>query len=163
MEFTYEMISKWFDGYFAQVRKNQRTLDTVPNLKKLFTPDFQLIMHTPPSQSPLIMSRDALLISFIHPGLQEDIVPGCYVIDTRQMVTAVQFEILFHDAPSGKKWPPIQASAHYHLVVDDNKNLQIRRIEYWTEVLPNDVFEIWAQRRSDALTTHALAFINASS
>ena len=161
MEFTYETISKWFDVYFDAVCKNQGDLKTVPSLKKFFSSDLQLTMHTAPSQSPLVMSRDALLVSFVHPGLQEDILPRCYAIDTRQMMVAVQFDIQFHDRPSGKQWPPIQASAHYHLVVDGSRNLQIRRIEYWTEALPTDVFEIWAQRRNDALAEHAINFINA--
>jgi hypothetical protein len=160
MEFTYEMISKWFDVYFEQVRKNQGNLETVPNLKKFFASDLQLTMHTAPSQSPMVMSRDTLLVSFIHPGLQEDIVPGYYVIDLKQMIVAVQFEIQFRDEPSSKKWAPLQASAHYHLTADGTGSLQIRKIEYWTEALPNDLFDIWAQRRTEALTRHALAFIN---
>jgi hypothetical protein len=161
MEFTYEMISKWFEVYFDAVRKNQGDLKTVPNLKRFFAPDLQLTMHTAPSQAVVAMSRDALLISFVHPGLQEDIFPRCYVIDTRQMVVAVQFELQFRDEPSGKKWPPLQASAHYHLTADGTGNLQISKIEYWTEALPNDLFDIWAQRRTEAFTGHALAFINA--
>jgi hypothetical protein len=79
------------------------------------------------------------------------------------MIAAVQFEIRFRDMPSGKDWAPIQASANYHLIADENKNLQIRRIEYWTEAIPEDVFDVWAQRRTEALGKHAMAFINGSS
>jgi len=161
MEFTYEMISKWLDIYFDQVCKNQGDLKTVPNLKKFFASDLQLTMHTAPSRAPVIMSRDALLISFVHPGLQEDILPRCYIIDIKQMIVAVQFEIQFQDEPSGKKWAPLQASAHYHLTADGTGTLQISKIEYWTEALPNDLFDIWAQRRTEALTKHAMVFINA--
>jgi hypothetical protein len=161
MELTYEMISKWFDVYFEQVRQNQGDLETVPNLKRYFASDFELMMYTAPSRGPREpMSRDALLMSFVHPGLHEDIRPRYYAIDVRQMTVAVQFEIRFRDMPSGKDWAPIQASAHYHLIADENKNLQIRRIEYWTEALPEDVFDVWAQRRNEALTKHAMAFIN---
>ena len=106
------------------------------------------------------MSRDDLLVSFIHPGLQEDIYPQHYAIDVGQMIVAVQFEIRFSDKPSGKNWPPIQASAHYHLTVDEHRDLTIRRIEYWTETLPGDLFEVWAARRIEALTKHAVAYIN---
>ena len=38
MEFTYENILKWFEGYFEEVRKSQGALETVPNLKKYFRP-----------------------------------------------------------------------------------------------------------------------------
>ena len=162
MEFSYEMISKWFDGYFEQVRGNQGDLEKVPNLKKYFASDFEFMMHTaPPPASGKPMSRDELLMSFVHPGLQEEILPRTYVIDTRQLRVAVQFEIRFRDEPSGKDWAPIQASAHYHLAADENGSLQIRKIEYWTEALPGDIFEIWARRRNEALTKHAMAYLNA--
>jgi hypothetical protein len=162
MELTYENISKWFDAYFEDVRKSQGDLETVPNLKKYFTSDMELMMYTSPSPPPRKpMSRDALLISFIHPGLHEDITPGCYAIDVKRMIVAVQFEIRFADKPSGTKWAPLQASAHYHLVIGENGDLNIRRIYYWTEALPGDLFQIWAQRRNDALTRHALSYINA--
>jgi hypothetical protein len=162
MEWTYENISKWFDVYFEDVRKSQGDLETVPNLRKYFTSDMELMMYTSPSPPPKKpMTRDALLVSFVHPGLQEDIAPRYYAIDLKQMIVAVQFEIRFADRPSGTTWPPLQASAHYHLVLDAGKNLKIRRIYYWTEALPGDLFEIWAKRREEALTKHALSFINA--
>jgi hypothetical protein len=163
MEWTYEGISKWFDDYFEDVRKSQGSLETVPNLGKYFTADMELMMYTAPAAPPRrLMTRDALLISFIHPDLQEDIVPRYYAIDVKQMIVAVQFEISFADKPSNTKWAPLQASAHYHLVTDESGKLKIKRIYYWTEALPADVFEIWARRREEALKKHALRFINAS-
>ncbi len=163
VEFTYENISKWFDGYFEDVRKNQGDLKTVPNLKKYFASDLELMMYTAPSQSRRkSMSREGLLMSFVHPGLHENITPRYYVLDLKQMIVVVQFEILFEDRPSGKKWPPLQASAHYHLIVDDNKDLKIRRIHYWTEALPEDLFEFWAKRREEALAGYAMSYIAAN-
>jgi hypothetical protein len=163
MDPTYENIKKWFDRYFEDVRVNQGDLETVPNLKKYFTDDFELMMYTAPSPPPRKpMSRDALLISFVHPGLQEDISPRHYAVDLKQMIVAVQFEIRFSDKPSGREWPPLQASAHYHLMIDKNQNLKIRRIQYWTEALPQDLFEYWSRHREEALTKQALNYINAT-
>jgi hypothetical protein len=160
MELTYENISKWFDGYFEAVRKNQADLETVPNLRKYFAPELELAMYTAPS-GKVSMSRDALLLSFVHPGLYEEITPQHYVIDLRQLIVAVQFEIRFRDDPSSTKWAPLQASAHYHLITDDNKELKIGRIQYWTEALPADVFDYWSRHRNEALTKLALSHINA--
>jgi len=161
MELTHAAISKWFDLYFDEVRKNQGNLETVPKLKRYFTSDFEFMMYSAPAQGTREpMSREALLVSFVHPGLQEDIYPRHYAIDVSQMIAAVQFEIRFSDKPSGKEWPPIQASAHYHLIADENKDLKIRKIEYWTEALPGDLFEVWSERRAEALTKHAVAYIN---
>jgi len=103
MELTYENILNWFDRYFEDVRKNQGDLNTVPELKKYFAPDLELMMYTSPSAPPVKpMSRDALLLSFVHPGLQEDIVPKCYAVDLKQLIVAVRFEIHFYDKPSGR-------------------------------------------------------------
>jgi hypothetical protein len=160
---TREYIKKWFDLYFEDVRVNQGELEAVPKLKKYFTDDFELMMYTAPSPPPRKpMSRDALLISFVHPGLQEDILPRHYAIDLEQMIVAVQFEIRFYDKPSGKKWPMLQASAHYHLTTDEKQNLKIRRIQYWTETLPEDLFSYWTVHRDEALTKLAANHINAS-
>jgi hypothetical protein len=161
MELTYENVSRWFDVYFEDVHKNQGALETVPNLKKYFTTDLELMMYTSPASPPAaLMSRDALLVSFVHPGLFEEIIPKCYAIDLRQMIVVVQFEIRFSDEPSRKNWAPLQASAHYHLIVDENEDLKIRRIHYWTETLPGDLFEIWARYREEALTGLAINYIN---
>jgi hypothetical protein len=163
MEFTYENILKWFDTYFEDVRKNQGALETVPKLKKYFAADMELRMYTAPSGPPVKpMSRDALLLSFVHPGLQEDILPQCFAVDTKQMVVAVQFEIRFSDKPSGRAWTPLQASAHYHLVVDEYGQLKIRRIHYWTEPLPGDLFEFWSKHRDEALAAQAISLFNAA-
>ena len=161
MEYTYEKVTKWFDQYFEDVRNYQGNLETVPNLKRYFAPDFELMMYTAPSSGPREpMSRDALLMSFVHPGLQEDILPHSYAVDLKQMIVAVQFEIRFTDKPSGTAWAPIQASAHYHLTLNKRNELVIRRIYYWTEALPAQIFEFWARRRDEALTKHAMNYIN---
>jgi len=158
---AYENVSKWFDIYFEDVRKNQGDLNTVPNLKKYFAPNLEFIMYTAPSSSPgKTMSRDSLLMSFVHPGLYEEIVPRHTVIDLKQRIVAVQFEIRFRDEPSGRQWAPLQASAHYHWTADESGGLQISKIQYWTEPLPEDIFEFWAKRREEALAKHAMDFIN---
>ena len=164
MEWTYDEIAKWFEGYFEAVCKYQGNLETVPNLKKYFAADLELIMYTAPSSPPAVsMSLDELLISFVHPGLQEDIAPQYFAIDLRKMIVAVQFKIRFMDKPTGTKWPSIQASAHYHLEVDESRNLKIARIYYWTEKLPEDLFGYWASHREKALRQCALSFINSKS
>jgi hypothetical protein len=161
MELTYENVSKWFDVYFEDVHKNQGALETVPNLRRYFDTDLELTMYTSPASPPKrSMSRDALLVSFVHPGLFEEIIPKYYAIDLRQMIVVVQFEIRFSDEVSARKWDPIQASAHYHLLVDENEDLKIRRIHYWTEALPADLFEFWGKYREEALTKLATEFIN---
>ena len=164
MEWTYDKIVKWFNVYFEDVCRYQGSLETVPNLKKYFAADLEFMMYTAPSSPPgLSMSRDELLLSFVHPGLQEDVAPEHLAIDLKKMIVAVQFKIRFMDEPSGTKWRSIQASAHYHLAVDKNQDLKILKIYYWTEKLPEDLFDFWSRHREKALRQCAWSYINSKS
>lgn len=161
MEITYENIKKWFETYFDEICKYQGELKTVPKLKKFFASDLEVMMYSIPSPQPRKpMTRDALMISFVHPGLQEDLIPRYYSIDVKQLIVVVQFEIRFSDKPSEKTWAPLQASAHYHLIIDGDKDLKIRKINYWTEPLPEDLFGFWSKYRDEALRAYAMAYIN---
>lgn len=162
MELTYENIKEWFENYFNDICEYQGDLKTVPRLKKFFASDLELTMYSVPSVQPRkSMTRDELLISFVHPGLQEDLIPRYYSIDVKQLIVVVQFEIRFSDKPSGKIWDPLQASAHYHLT-DEIRDLKIRKIHYWTEPLPDDLFEYWSRRRDEALSGYAMEYINSN-
>jgi hypothetical protein len=164
MEVTYENILSWFDTYFEDANKNQGPLETVPNLKKYFTADFEFMMYTAPPFFTPPLSREGLLMLFVHPGLHEALRPQYYVVDVKQMIVVVQFELQFTDEPSGKEWPPLQASAHYHLILDENKNLKIKKIQYWTESAPPEDFEslfnVWNGAKDKALMEHAIEYIN---
>jgi hypothetical protein len=103
-------------------------------------------------------SREQLLLSMVHPGLHEELTPREYVIDLKRMVVVVQFQLQFTDEPSGRVWPAKQASCHYHLVLDKNKDLKIKKIVYFTERSSPDetesqaeLMEIWKKYREQAL------------
>lgn len=163
MEVTYENVLKWFKNYFDDICQYQGDLNTVPKLKKFFASELEITMYSIPSPQPRKpMNRDALLMSFVHPGLQEDLIPLHYAIDVKQLIVFVHFEIRFSDKPSGKTWEPLQASAHYHLTVDENKDLKILKINYWTEPLPEDLFEFWSKHRDEALSDYAMGYINSN-
>jgi hypothetical protein len=164
VELTYEKATKWFDAYFEDVNKNQGSLEVVPNLKKHFTADFEFWMYTGRASMKRPLYRDGLLMLFVHPGLHEALKPNYYVVDVKRMIVVVQFEIRFVDQLSQKEWPPKQASAHYHLVFDENQDLKIKKIQYWTESSSPDVFvsmyNAWDEYREKALRDLAIDFIN---
>ena len=163
MEVTYENILGWFDTYFEDCNKNQGPPEMVVNLKKYFTPDFEFMMYTAPPFFTPPLSREELLMLFVHPGLHEALRPQYYVVDVKRMIVVVQFELQFTDEPSGKEWQPLQASAHYHLIIDENEDLKIKKIQYWTESSPPDVtaprYAVWAEYKEKALTDLAMDFI----
>jgi len=154
MEVTYDNVLKWFDDYFKAFNKYAGPLKTVPNMEKYFTPDLEFWSYNMPDvERP--STREALLMTMVHPGLHEELTPQYYVVDLKKMIVVVQFQIQFTDEPSGTVWPARQASAHYHLVLDENKDLKIKKIVYFTEYRPPDetapLRELWKKYREQAL------------
>ena len=151
-----EEISNWLDGYFADANGKQGAVESVAGLRKYFSDDFAFWMYTPPSSLTPPLSRDELLMTFVHPGLHEKLSPKYYAIDVSSMVAVVQFELCFTHQESGKTWRPLQASAHYHFTLDDSGAMKIAKILYWTESHhPGDdfdsLFELWNRQKEEAL------------
>ena len=133
MELTYENVVEWFDNYYKDFNKHAGPLETVPNMGKYFADDLDWWSYGMPSADRKPTSRDGLLISMVHPGLHEELTPRQYIIDLNQMVVVVQFQLQFTDETSGTTWPPREASCHYSIRLDENKDLKITQIKYWTE------------------------------
>jgi hypothetical protein len=163
VELTYDQVAKWFDGYFEALDKYMGTLEKVPNLGRFFTPDFQFWMYTAPPHIKPPLSREEFLLVLVHPGLRDHMTPNYYVIDLKQMVTVAQIEVRFSDESSGAEVAaPIQASCHYHFVVDRNNDLKIRLVKYWTGSRPSGdpgPGEVWVKGKEQALTELALDWI----
>jgi len=158
MDVTHENVTKWLDEYFEFCNSSQGTVDDVADLARYFADDFEFWMFTPPPFFTPPLSRSEFLMLFVHPGLYEAIRPQHYVIDTKAMMVVVKFEFEFVDETSGRTWPPLFASAHYQLAPGGEKELQIKRIDYWTQTTSDDrsdLFEVWIARRQNALEESA--------
>jgi hypothetical protein len=156
MELSREHIAGWLDAYFQAANDLQGPIESVAGLRRYFTDDFQFVMLTPPPFMTPPLSREELLMTFVHPGIHEKLTPKYYVIDLETLVAVVQFELCFTHKESGRTWRPLQASAHYHLRVADDGDLVIGRINYWTEShRPGDDYEplfgLWTADRDGAL------------
>jgi len=167
MELTYENIVKFFDSYFEAFNKYAGPLETVPNMMKFYTPDFEWWSYNMPSEGERKpASRDFLLMTMVHPGLHEHLTPRKYIIDLKEMVCVVQFQLQFTDERSGVTGPPGEASAHYTFVLDENKDMKIKKLQYWTEArLPSDtkpnMRDLWRQYRDEALADLATSWMKA--
>ena len=167
MEFTYENVTTWFEDYFSTFNKNAGPLETVPNMEKFFTPDFEFWPYNMPAGSvPRPSSREQLLMTMVHPGLHEQLEPHEYIIDLKRMVVVVQFQLQFNDEISGAKWPAKQASAHYHLVPDVDIGFKIKKIQYFTEATAPETTspttrELWKKYKDKALEELAINWIKA--
>ena len=167
MTHSYQQISDWLDEYFGAINQNQGGLEIVANSRRFFAEDLEFWMYTASSVAgmSLPLNREQLLLSFVHPGLQEKISPNYYVIDVNTLKVVVQFQLTFRDVESGTEWQPRQASAHYQLKSDDAGGLQIAKIHYWTETAADDfvqVREFWTRGRQRALTDLAIDYFRQS-
>lgn len=159
---TYNQVKKWFDGYFNAVNECMGPLETVPQIGRFLTPDLQFVMHTAPPFIKSPLSREEFLLALVHPGLKDRMTPKYYAIDLKQMVTVARIEVRFSDESSGEELTaPIQASCHYHFVVDQNDEIKIDLIEYWTESQPAEprLFEMMVRTKDDALNALALDWL----
>jgi hypothetical protein len=152
MEITYGNIVKWFDAYFDAFNRKSGPLKSSLQMKKYFTPDLEFWAYNQPGDRPLSLA--SLLMTMVHPGLNEQLTPREYVVDMKQMIVVVQFQVQFSDQPSGKVWPPKQTSTHYFLTVDEDDELKIKKIVYFMEHRPpseGGYRELWARYREQAL------------
>lgn len=166
MKITRDQISRWLDGYFEAANRLQGPVDSVAQLSPYFAPDMQFCMYTPPPFITPPLSREELLMTFVHPGIYERLSPKYYVIDVESMLAVVQFELQFSHAESGQTWPPLLASAHYHLREDANGDLVIGKIQYWTQSHgPGDdftsLFTLWGSAKEQALVEFGMRHFRA--
>jgi hypothetical protein len=157
MRITYANIIKWFDAYFEDFNQKAGPLEAVSEMTKYFTPDLEFWAFNQTGERP--SSRETLLMTMVHPGLHEHLTPREYIVDLRQLIVVVQFQVQFSDKPSGKIWPPKQASTHYHLVMDEKKELKIKKILYFMEHRPpeeSSYRDLWIKYREQALAGQKL-------
>ncbi len=155
IELTYDAVVKWFGRYFKDACKTMGgPLADVPKLKKYFTPDFEFWQYSS-SLTDRPLSREGLLMTMVHPGLNEELTPNYYAIDLKQMIGVVQFQARLIDTRNDKVLSTMQNSAHYHLTLDSNNELKIKKIQYWVENVPSDelatFWGVW-QKYKDAST-----------
>ena len=156
MNMTREQISKWLDAYFEAANRLQGGVESVAGLREYFAPDMQFCMYTPPPFMTPPLSREELLMTFVHPGIHERLTPKYYVIDVETMFAVVQFELQFRHAESGKTWPPLLASAHYHLRANADGGIVIGKILYWTQTHEavddfSSLYGLWNSAKEQAL------------
>jgi hypothetical protein len=156
MSIARQQIADWLDAYFQAANDKQGPIESVAGLRPYFADDLQFWMFTPPPFITPPLSRDELLMTFVHPGIHEQLTPKSYAIDVETMEAVVQFELCFTHRASGKSWRPLQASAHYDLRADDKGGIIIGRIQYWTESHRagddfESLFELWNRDKEQAL------------
>jgi hypothetical protein len=158
MKITYDNLVKWLDSYFETFNKYQGTFESVKKIGEYLSPDLEFHAYNLPGG--MTNTRDGLLLSMVHPGLHEHITPHEYLADVKKLIVVIFFEAQFSDIPSGKVWPVRQFSAHYHLGFDDNNELKIKKVYFFSEHRPAEESgyrELWLKYREQALAERRLS------
>jgi hypothetical protein len=132
MELTYDNVIKWFDAYFQAFNDNEGNPQTAENMRQYFMPDLEFYSYNMADEEKPT-GVDHLISAIEHPGFHEVFRPQYYVYDERQKILVAQLELQFTETSTGMVFPAKMASAHYHIVQDENKNLKIKKALYWVE------------------------------
>jgi hypothetical protein len=132
MELTYDNVIKWFDAYFQAFNDNEGNPQTAENMRQYFMPDLEFYSYNMADEEKPT-GVDHLISAIEHPGFHEVFRPQYYVYDEKQKILVAQLELQFTETSTGMVFPAKMASAHYHIVQDENKNLKIKKALYWVE------------------------------
>ena len=137
MELTYDNVIKWFDDYFNAFNENEGNPETAPDMEKYFDPELEFYSYNVhDEQKPT--GRDHLVRAIEHPGFHEVFRPQYYVYDEKRQILVAQLELQFTETSTGTVFPPKMASAHYHFILDENKDIKLKKILYFVEVTSPD-------------------------
>ena len=153
MDLSYDNMVKFMDDYFIDYNRYGGDPKTLPNMYKYWTDDIELHSFTLNAHLDRPFYRDRILQAMTHPGLHEEFTPAYYVVDERKKAVVVQMKNQFTEEATGKSYPAKELSVHYYLVQDENQNIRVNKIMFFTEVAaPGDtnVMEIMKKYRDKA-------------
>ena len=108
-----------------------------------FAPDLEFIPYIAALRKDMT-SRDTFLqVTSSHPSWYETLTPEDITVDEKRGVAVVLFRLEVIDKKTGEVVVKKRAMSHYQLVLDENKTIKIRKIQFFWEVLPPGVPEFY--------------------
>ena len=143
MELTYDNIVKWMKDYFHAYSNYGQDPETVHRMHDYFAPDLEFIPYIAALRKDMT-SRDTFLqVTSSHPSWYETLTPEDITVDEKRGVAVVLFRLEVIDRKTGEVVVKKRAMSHYQLVLDENKTIKIRKIQFFWEVLPPGVPEFY--------------------
>ena len=149
MELDYESIVKFMNDYlrdFSTLGQDPKTRDEI---KKYYAPDLETVPMAP-GVRPSVSREQFLRRVTEHPGLRETMTPLELIIDDRRKAVVAFMKVELRDEATGEVLSAIHMSGHYHLILDEDKNIRIKKLMAFSERLPDgtpSIRDIMAQRR----------------
>jgi hypothetical protein len=146
MELTNESITKWMDEYFDVYAKYGQVAETANRMHKYFAPDLRFIPYIAPIGGPekgFHTADEFIQTAVRHTAWYEKLTPLIYTVDEKRKSVVVMFTIDVYDRQTGKVAVTRTAMSHYELMLDQNKDIKIKTIRFFWEVLPTTVKEFF--------------------
>ncbi len=146
MELTNDTITNWMNEYFEVYGKYGQVAETADRMYKYFAPDLRFIPYIAPIGGPEkgFHSRDEFIQTAVrHTGWYEKLTPLIYTVDEKRHSVVVMFTIDVYSRKTGKIVVARTAMSHYELILDENKDIKIKTIRFFWEVLPPGVKEFF--------------------
>ncbi len=145
MELTYDSIMEFFQEYFPAYNAYAQDPGTTQEMYKYYTPDLEFVPYVDGLEH--MTSRDEFLsIMSSHPSSFETIVPQDIIIDEKHAVVCVLAKTEVTDWNTGDVLVKKSYLPRYYLILDENRTIKIKRMEFFWEVLPPgspDVHEVF--------------------
>ena len=143
MELTYDNIVKWMKDYFQAYSNYGQDPETAHRMHDYFAPDLEFVPYIAALRKDMT-SRDTFLqVTSSHPSWYETLTPEDITVDEKRGVAVVLFRLEVIDKKTGEVVVKKRAMSHYQLVLDENKTIKIRKIQFFWEVLPPGVPEFY--------------------
>ena len=145
MDLTYDNIMQFFQEYFPAYNAYAQDPDTIQEMYKYYAPDLEFVPYVAGLEH--MTSRDEFLETMSsHPSSFETIVPEDVIIDEKRAVVAVLAKTEVTDWGTGDVLVKKSYLPRYYLTLDENRDIKIKKLEFFWEVLPPgtpDVHEVF--------------------
>jgi hypothetical protein len=145
VELTYDNILKWVKEYFETYNSYAQNPKTVHRMDKYFAPDMEFFPYVASLKGPkgsVNNREDFYKILAGHPSSYETFEPQDIVIDERRGVVVVLLKVQVFDSKTKEVLLRKSYLPWYKLILDENKNIKIKTIRFFWEVMPPGTLEV---------------------
>ncbi len=145
MELNYDTIQKWMKDYFETYNLYAQNPDTVHKMDKFFAPDMEFIPYVASlkgTEGPVNSRENFYKILAGHPSSYETFKPEDIVIDDKRGVVVVLLKVQVFDSRTEKVLLRKSYLPWYKLILDENKDIKIQKIQFFWEVMPPGTLEV---------------------
>ena len=148
MELTYDNILKFMKEYFPAYNRYAQYPETTCRMLDYFAPDLEFVPYVAGLEHTTSAGEFLRLMSS-HPSSYETITPEDIFIDVKRKVVVVLARTEVVDRKNGEVVVRKRYLPRYHLALDDNGNIKIKKLIFFWEVLPRGAPEVHEVFRRD--------------